>query len=61
MQVKDLIVTGDARILGNLYASGGQIAGGKGDDEDGSKTVTYSAFTSMPASLKDNHLYFIYE
>lgn len=28
MFVKDLIVTGDAKILGNLYANGGSVSGG---------------------------------
>lgn len=39
MQVNDLIVTGDARVLGNLYANGGNVSGGGGGDGSG---VTYS-------------------
>ena len=41
MQVKDLIVTGDARIVGNLYTKDGKVgAGGGGGGSDGS-SLTY--------------------
>lgn len=41
MQVKDLIVTGDAKILGNLYTKEGNVAGGSGGGESGDSGVTY--------------------
>ena len=42
MQVKDLIVTGDARILGNLYTKDGNIgAGGGGGGGESGSGVTY--------------------
>lgn len=41
MQVKDLIVTGDAKILGNLYTKEGNVAAGGGGGESGDSGVTY--------------------
>lgn len=43
MQVKDLIVNGDARIIGNLYTKDGLVGGGAGGSgSDGSGGLTYS-------------------
>ena len=45
MQVKDLIVNGDARIIGNLYTKDGLVgggAGGSGSDGGGGLTYTLS-------------------
>lgn len=41
MQVKDLIVTGDAKILGNLYTKEGNVAAGGGGGASGDSGVTY--------------------
>ena len=42
MQVKDLIVTGDAKILGNLYTKDGSVgAGGGGGSGEGGSGITY--------------------
>ena len=41
MQVKDLIVTGDVRILGNLYTKKGSISGGGGTGGSGDSGITY--------------------
>ena len=40
MQIKDLVVTGDARILGNLYTKEGNVSGGGGGGS-GDSGVTY--------------------
>lgn len=43
MQVKDLIITGDARILGDLYTKDGLVSGGSaGSGGDGSSGLTYT-------------------
>lgn len=42
MQVKDLIVTGDARIVGNLYTNTGALAGGSGSGGGSSSGLTYT-------------------
>ena len=44
MNIKDLVVTGDARILGKLYANGGVVGGGSsgGGGEAGGSGVTYT-------------------
>ena len=44
MQVKDLIITGDARIIGNLYTKDGLVSGGSigGSGGDGSSGLTYT-------------------
>ena len=41
MQVKDLIVTGDAKILGNLYANGGSVSGSGGSGSSDGSGLTY--------------------
>ena len=42
MQVKDLIVTGDAKILGNLYTKDGNVgAGGGAGGGEGGSSITY--------------------
>ena len=41
MQVNDLVVTGDARILGNLYTKDGNVSGGSGGSSSGDSGVTY--------------------
>lgn len=41
MQIKDLVVTGDARILGNLYTKDGNVSGGSGGSGSGDSGVTY--------------------
>lgn len=41
MQVNDLVVTGDARILGNLYTKDGNVSGGSGGSGSGDSGVTY--------------------
>ena len=41
MQIKDLIVTGDAKILGNLYTKEGNVAGGSGGSAGGDSGITY--------------------
>ena len=42
MQVKDLIVTGDARIVGNLYTNTGALVGGSGSGGGSSSSLTYT-------------------
>ena len=41
MQIKDLVVTGDARILGNLYTKDGSVGTGGGGGGDGGSGITY--------------------
>lgn len=41
MQVNDLVVTGDARILGNLYTKDGNVSGGSGGSGSGDSGITY--------------------
>lgn len=41
MQVKDLIVTGDAKILGNLFTKDGSVGTGGGGGGEGGSSVTY--------------------
>lgn len=42
MQIKDLIVTGDAKILGNLYTKDGNVgAGGGAGGGEGGSSITY--------------------
>lgn len=64
MQVKDLIVTGDAKILGNLYANGGSVSGsGGGGSSDGSgltykltksgSTITLTGSDGSTSSVTD--------
>lgn len=41
MQVKDLIVTGDAKILGNLYTKDGNVTAGSSGSAGGDSGITY--------------------
>lgn len=54
MQIKDLIVTGDARIIGNLYTKDGLVGGGAGGSgSDGGGGLTYSlAWSGRTLTLK---------
>jgi hypothetical protein len=52
MQVKDLIVTGDARILGNIYTQNGPISGGL-VNSSGGKGYIISKDSNGTVTLKD--------
>lgn len=55
MQVKDLVVTGDARILGNIYTQNGPISGGLVNSSGGSASSGYtiSKDSNGTVTLKD--------
>lgn len=55
MQVKDLVVTGDARILGNIYTQNGPISGGlvNSSGGSGSSGYTISKDSNGTVTLKD--------
>lgn len=55
MQVKDLVVTGDARILGNIYTQNGPISGGLVNSSGGSESSGYtiSKDSNGTVTLKD--------